>query len=237
VLPLWRDAEARQPNLPAGLLDLLARGLGLELVPDDLFAYCYVVLSAPSYVERFAQELEIPGPRVPLTRDTGLFRRAAELGRELLWLHTFGERFVPDGRRVGELPQGRARAQKAVATAPDRHRYDAERQELHVGDGIFAPVEPAVRGFRISGLDVVGSWLDYRMKDGAGRRSSPLDEIRTEVWPAAFPDELLRLLWIIERTVALSGRLDDLLDEIVASDCFAADELPEPTGTERAPPA
>ncbi|HYZ76967.1 MAG TPA: type ISP restriction/modification enzyme [Gaiellaceae bacterium] len=237
VVPLWRDAEGRRPNLATGLLDVLAERLGLELTPEDVFAYCYAVLSAPAYVERFAQELEIPGPRVPLTRDAQLFRRAIELGRELVWLHTFGERFVPAGRRAGELPQGRARAQRPVSALPERHRYDAERQELYVGDGVFAPVEQAVRDFRISDLDVVGSWLDYRMKDGAGRRSSPLDEIRTEVWPAAFTEELLRLLWILERTVALHGRLDELLDEIVAGDCFDAAELPAPTSAERAPPA
>jgi len=45
------------------------------------------------------------------------------------------------------------------------------------------------------------------MREGAGRRSSALDRIRPTVWPAAFTEELLRLLWIIENTVALQPAL------------------------------
>ena len=190
---------------------------------------------------RFAADLEIPGPRIPLTRDPALFGRAVSLGRELIWLHTFGERLVPPGERAGRIPKGAARNTRAVPPAPDgypeRHWYDEDEQQLHVGDGVFAPVSPPVRFFSVSGLEVVGSWLDYRMKAGAGRRSSPLDEIRPATWPAAFSEELLRVLWILERTVALGPKLDRTLDAIAGGPLFAAGDLPEPTDEERRPPA
>jgi hypothetical protein len=198
-------------------------------------------LAAPDYVERFLEELEVPGPRVPITRDLELFRTAVGLGRQLVWLHTFGERFVPSGVRVGQIPKGPAECIKAVPATkegyPKRHSYDASSLELRVGEGVFAPVSPAVRGYSVSGLDVIGSWLDYRMKGGAGRRSSELDAIRPETWPPAFTEELVRLLWVIEHTVALMPELNETLAAVIAGPCFLASGLPEPTEAEGAAPA
>jgi hypothetical protein len=241
VVPLWRDNAASNPNIAAGMLDALGHALGVEVSPEDLFAYVYALLGSPTYTGRFAAELAVPGPRIPLTREASLFTQAAELGRKLIWLHTFGERFVPLGERAGSIPQGRARATQPVPADPDRypteHRYDVERQELHVGEGVFAPVDREVNSYSISGLDVVGSWLDYRMLEGAGRRSSYLDTIRPSSWPAAFTEELLRLLWVIEHTSALTPELNAVLDAVVNGSTFAASDLPQPTEAERQPPS
>jgi hypothetical protein len=239
VIPLWRDVECRTPNITAGLLEVLAPALG-HVEPEDLFAYVYALLQAPSYTRRFFEELEIPGARVPVARSGEVFARGVSLGRKLVWLHTYGERFVPDEERAGRVPPGEARYVRPIGASQDAfprsHGYDAERRQLHVGDGIFAPVSPEVRAFSVSGLDVIGSWLDYRMRDGAGRRSSPLDEIRPTTWPEAYTGELLELLWVVEHTVALALELDRLLDDVVSSDVFTANELPQPTAVEREAP-
>jgi hypothetical protein len=241
VIPLWRDTACTEPNVTAGLLDTLALAFAGEVTPEDILSYSYAVLSAPGYVAEFADELEIPGPRVPLTRESDIFAHGVALGRRLIWLHTFGERLVPLGERAGNLPHGQALSVRAVPTGPEgfptEHHYDEDREELHVGGGVFAPVAPAVRAYSVSGLDVIGSWLDYRMRDGAGRRSSYLDRIRLTVWPAAFTEDLLRLLWIVEHTVALGPELDALLNKIVGRSLFRAGELPQPRDTERRPPS
>jgi len=98
-------------------------------------------------------------------------------------------------------------------------------------------VAPEVWSFSVSGFDVVRSWLAYRMKDGAGRRSSPLDEIRPERWAPAFTEEFLELLWVLEATVAMYPALESLLGRVVAGPTFAAVELPSPTEAERAAPS
>jgi hypothetical protein len=241
VIPLWRDAECSQPNVTAGLLTALAERLGQTISPEDLLAYCYALLSAPSYTRRFREELEVPGPHVPLTIETKLFKCAVKLGRELIWLHTYGERFVPPGERAGRVPQGQARYVKTIPQRadayPEKHSYDEIKQELHVGEGVFAPVSPEVRAFQVSGLDVIGSWLDYRMKGGAGRKSSPLDDIRPTIWPEAFSKELLELLWVLERTVALGPELDSLLEDAISGPTIPADGLPQPSEAERKAPS
>ena len=74
------------------------------------------------------------------------------------------------------------------------------------------------------------------MREGAGRRSSALDRIRPTVWPAAFTEELLRLLWIIENTVALQPELSHLLEQVIAGETLHGKDLPKPSADERAPP-
>ena len=74
------------------------------------------------------------------------------------------------------------------------------------------------------------------MKKGAGRKSSPLDDIRPERWTSQFTTELLELLWVLEATLAAYPEQAQLLQQVIASDCFRADELPEVPEEMRKPP-
>lgn len=237
VIPLWRDAAATQPNLPAGLLDLLSAALG-AVTAEDLFAYTYAVLTAPAYVESFWEELTIPGPRIPVTRDAALFRRAATFGRRLLWLHTYGERFVPQGQRRGRTPQGSARCLRGISTTsanyPEEVSWGVDC--LHVGGGEFRPVSKAVWEYSVSDFPVVERWIKSRLRNRTGRSTSPLDEIRPAAWTDQMTRELLELLWVVDATIVVQPELDALLAEILASPLFAAADLPQPTTAERRPP-
>jgi len=119
---------------------------------------------------------------------------------------------------------------------PEKAEYDESSREIVLGKGRFGPVSSEVWTYEVSGFRVVQSWLAYRMKGGAGRSSSPLDEIRETTWPASFTKELLELLWVIEHTVATHPRQAALLDEVLAGPLFVASDLPEPTDAERKPP-
>jgi hypothetical protein len=240
VVPLWRDMEASQANLPSGLLAVLNPCLG-EVTPEDFFAYCYALLATPAYVETFSEELTVSGPRVPVTKARELFQQAVLHGRKLIWLHTYCERFVPARQRSGEVPQGKARSRRGVPDNADHYpedfSYNETSQVLRVGEGEFASVSKEVFEFSISGLQVVRSWLNYRMKDGAGRSTSLLDEIRPKRWTAEMSEELLALLWVLEATVAIFPELRKTLEAVIAGETFRADELPQPTATERKPPS
>ena len=235
VIPLWRDADATTPNVVGGLLDQLTTAYGFDVGAADLFAYAYALLATPLYVEHFWDELTIPGPRLPITKDAALFRRAAELGKKLLWVHTYGERLIPEGKQRGRLPRGKARSKVGTPADPERYpetyKYDCAAQELHVGDGVFEHVRPAVWNFSVSGLRVVESWLAYRLRGGAGRKSSPLDDIRPQRWE--FDEELLHLLWVLDYTVDLMPDVNAVFEQVLASDLFLAAELPTPTNAER----
>lgn len=240
VIPLWRDSAATQPNITAGLLERLGNIYGQIPRVQDFFAYCYALLVPRAYVRTFADELLLPSPRVPLTRSLNLFHRVAALGHKLIQLHTFGERDLENDTPHGEVEVGHARCIKAISPSPENYprdySYDVSRETLRVGDGEFAPVHSAVWEYSVSGLNVVRSWLNYRKKEPSGRSSSPLDEIRPQSWTAAMTDELLEVLWTLERTLDIEPQAEALLREVLSSTLINAEELPEPTSLERKAP-
>ena len=175
----------------------------------------------------FWDELEMPPPRLPITKDAELFQRVTEHGGRLMYLHTYGERFGgPDND--GSVPQGAALCTKAVSLEqyPVDFSYDPTMRILRVGDGEFSPVSPEIWNYSVSGLQVVKSWLNRRKLGGVGHKSSPLDDIRPEHWE--FTEELLELLWVLEATLALQPEGAALLHEVCSSQLFTQNELPLP---------
>lgn len=231
VIPLYRDADAKEPNILPGLLDLLGKEYSQDVNPGDFMAYSYGLLAQPAFTKRFREELGTRELRVPLTRDPELYERVRDVGARLLWLHTYGERFLPEGIERGQSYKGKARCTVQVpyeeAHYPEKYNYDEEMKTLHVGDGEFSPVEPEVYEFEVSGLKVVQSWLGYRMKEPKGRRTSPLDDINVKKWSAQFTTELLELLWVLEGTIDSYIELEQLFEKIVAGECINKNELPD----------
>ena len=241
VLPMYRGAVGKEANVLPGLLAVLAKAYGRKVTPEDFLAYVYGVLAQPAFTKRFADELGTRELRVPITRKADLFEEVRAVGAKLLWLHTYGQRFVPKGKHKGRVPKGEAKCIKGVPgdteNYPETYEYNDATQTLHVGDGEFAPVAPKVYEFEVSGLKVVQSWLGYRMKDPKGRKSSPLDEINPGKWPSEFTTQLLELLWVLEATIAEYPAQAKLLSAVVKGKCFRADELPAVPDDARKPPA
>ena len=234
AMPLWRDRAAHEPNLPAGLLEGLSDGVGRTIEARDLVAYIHALLGTAAFSERFADELaEMAGPvHVPITRDPSLFDQAAELGRDLLWYHTWGERFKPEATPT--LPTGDTLELSPIHGYPDRFRYIPGKQILEVGTGRFGPVSEGVWNFEVSGLKVLSSWLGYRMAKRKGKKSSPLDDMRPRIW--VFTNELLRLIAILQHTIDVTPTASQLLSDIVTGPLILATDLPQPTDAERKPP-
>jgi hypothetical protein len=251
VLPLYRDRAAGPANLAPGLMRLLSQRLGLSVTVPEVLAYIAAVTAHSGYTVRFAEDLRTPGVRVPLTADPELWAQAVHLGKRVIWLHTYGERFADpaEGRPAGpprpDLDH-RVKVQAAipgtVEEMPDDISYDAETATLHVGAGRISPVRPEVWAYEISGMKVVKKWFGYRKKNPAGRKSSPLDDIHTEEWPAEFTTELLQLLNVLTLCVELEPDQADVLERIcngplvTVADLEQANVLPVPSGT-RKPPA
>ena len=188
-----------------------------------------------------------------------LFTRAVALGKRLLFLHTYGERFLPAGAQRGQIPAGTAKCLNGIPTKPDGYPEKFSWTEggtgvppvgdtntagtavplsgvLRVGAGEFAPVSRAVWEFSVSGYEVLRGWLGFRMKQRSGRKSSPLDDLRPAAWTAALTTELLELLWVLEATVAAQPELNALLSEILAAPLLTAADFPTPTAAERSAP-
>ena len=242
VFPLWADPEAAQPNVTPALLAKLGKDFGTDVSAEDVLAYIAAVAAHPGYVRRFATDLVQPGLRIPLTASAELFAEAAALGREVIWLHTFGERYVnPDeGRALGAprmpkddrpvVPED-GTIPSAADLMPEDISYSAESRRLRLGTGYVDNVPPEVWAYEVSGKQVLTQWFSYRGRDrsrpliGDRRPPSPLGDIQPEGWPAEYTTELLNVLNVLGRLVMLEPRQIDLLTRICAGPIISGKDL------------
>jgi len=242
VFPLWRDDKAQQPNLPPPLLPYLNKKFAAIETAEDLMAYIGAVAAHPAYTAKFQDDLSTPGLRIPLTADPSLFAEAAELGRRVLWLHTFGERMTDSkhGRPAGtpRLPAASAPTiPKAGAISsdpdemPDTINYDAGKQRLLVGHGFIENVPLAVWQYQVSGKQVLLQWFSYRKRHrerpiiGDHRPPSPLGDIQPDHWLPEYTTELLNVLNVLGLLVELEPKQADLLERICAGPLISGEEL------------
>ena len=232
IIPYYRSSDLTKINIQPDLLDKLGQFYNSNVNTGSLVNYIYGIAAHSNFTHKFFVELETKELRIPITKDYSLFKKVETLGNKLLWLHTYGERFVPENEKFRILPNGKTKCTVGISYENNKYpasfNYNKDKKTLIVGDGQFSPVEPEVYEFEVSGLKVVQSWLKYRMKNGAGRKSSPLDNIRPEQWDAQMTTELLNLLWVLEETLKIYPEQEKLLDEILKGECFTIDELPEP---------
>ena len=242
VFPLWADRRQRTPNLQPGLLRAMAEALGVAVSAPDMMAYLAAVAAHPAYTSRFQSDLVQPGLRFPITADASLFTEASEIGREVIWLHCFGERFVdPSAGRsnsVPRMPDGERPIipkNGAIPTDPDhfpdRIDYDAATSRLKIGGGYIENVSRAVWEYEVSDKQVLVQWFSYRRLDRSrpiiGDRRSPslLEKIQPDGWMAVYTTELMNVLHVLGRLVALEDRQADLLNRICDGSLLNGDDL------------
>lgn len=241
VFPLWADAAATRTNLSPDLLRVLGETFGAQVTPEEMMAYVAAVAAHPGYVARFRANLKQPGLRIPITADHALFDETVAVGREVIWLHTFGERFA-DGRppgapRVTDSPEPTIPKDGVLPTTlaamPHDLHYDAAQRRLIIGTGYIDNVSQAVWDYEVSGKRVLSQWWSYRRENrskppmGDKRPPSPLSLIQPTDWPSEYTTELLNVLRVLTRLVALEPAQDALLARIVNGPTIDADDLIE----------
>ncbi len=214
VFPLWSDQDAKASNFRPALLSFLSKHYG-HLVPgDDLMAYIAAIAANPAYTARFQDDLSMPGLRIPITAESALFVRGIEIGRRVLWLHTFGERMtdIENGRpyQPPRLPSDRRPSipkdgliSEEPEDMPDTLGYDAGKHRLLVGHGYIDHVTPAMWAYEVSGKQVLTQWFSYRKRDrerpiiGDRRKPSALGDIQPVHWLPEYTTELLNVLNVL----------------------------------------
>ncbi len=187
VFPLWLHPSGKpsHPNIAPAFLQALATSIGViteserydmpqGVTPEDVLAYVYAVLHAPSYRSRYAQFLKSDFPRIPVAvvaGSTQTFTQAwaalLPLGRALINLHLL--RQVPR--------QLHARFPVAGDNAVDKPRYvpgaDPAQGRVYINvTQYFDGVPAATWAFTVGGYQVCEKWL----KDRKGRTLT-LDDV------------------------------------------------------------
>lgn len=190
VFPLWLTQPQGLPKLNISLkfLEQLATNLGVATLTDnhdlpegvtaeDVIAYIYAVLHAPSYRSRYAEYLKSDFPRIPLVAIEGKASFAAAwkalvpLGQALIDLHLL--RKVP-AKLQANFPIQSSSEDSGIVVKP---RY-TEPKGLTKGrvwintEQYFDGVPPDTWGFKVGGYQVCEKWL----KDRKGRKLT-LDDV------------------------------------------------------------
>ena len=225
-----------------GLLRALADELEMAVSGPDMMAYIAAVAAHPAYTARFRSDLVQPGLRFPITADALLLTEAIHIGREVVLLQCFSERFadsgagqpmgaprLPDGERPIILKDG------AIPTDPDRFpdriQYDASTHRLIFGDGYIDNVPRPVCEYEVSGEQMLVQWFSYRRLDrsrpiiGDWRPPSPLEKIQADHWLPEYTTELMNVLHVVGRLVAIEPRQAELFDRIIDGPLRSTDDL------------
>jgi hypothetical protein len=242
AVPLWRDVNASISNVRPKLLIFLAQKYRVEVSAEDLVAYIAATAAHPGFTARFQDDLSTPGLHIPLTADRNTFAEAVELGRTIIWLHTFGERMADPAKgrppepprlpaaRHPNIPKEGTISQEPNAM-PDSLNYDASKKRLLVGAGYVDNVEPAVWSYEVSGKKVLLQWFSYRKAHrerpiiGDRRTPSPLGVIQPDHWLAEYTTELINVLNVLALLLDLEPAQAKLLERICSSRIISADEL------------
>ena len=241
MYPLWMDHAATRPNPKLKLITYLAKMYGKPVKAEDVMAYLAAVMAHPTFTARFASDLIRPGLHVPLTADATLFTEAVAIGSQVVWLHCYGDRFADlDQNRPKQtprlprecapyIPAGGA-IPSAPEPLPDDMDYDPATQRLKVGKGYIENVTPEMWAYEVSGKQVLWHWFSYRRRDRSrpiigDRKPSPLDSIQPDHWLPEYTTDLLDLLHVLGRLIALEPKQADLLDRICAGPLRSAEEL------------
>lgn len=172
-----------------------------------------------------------------------MFAEAVALGREVIWLHSYGERFVD---AAGGRPKGPPRLQTGAPSIPadgaipgapeplpDAMDYDPAKRRLTIGKGYIDNVTPQMWAYEVSGKQVLRHWFSYRRRDrsrpiiGDRRPPSPLDSIQPDHWLPEYTSDLIDLLNVLGRLINLEPAQADLLERICAGPLQSMDELRE----------
>ncbi|MBF1678666.1 MAG: N-6 DNA methylase [Rothia sp.] len=233
------------PNLTESAAQMLRERFGNN-APGDLVYYLAALTGHPGYVRTFDEPLQQAGIRVPLTADPALWERAVQLGKQVVWLHTYGERGepLPGIKYLHQIPEGadyvlptptvdmgKTMPEKKPSFSPDPvDSLSAKENSPVMGTVSFGRarcenVEKRVFDYTIGGNQVLGLWAKYRLKKPVVRRSSSLNDIVQREWPEAWSEEYERLLYTLTHLVHLEPAQEKLLDEVLAGEQIFREEF------------
>ncbi len=173
--------------------------------PEDIFYYAYAIFHSPTYRSRYAEQLKIDFPHLPLTGDKKLFAQLVRFGNELVNLHLLGEnpfdksKTIFDesekwGVKIGGVKSENLPDWKVV----DVH-YDEKEKRVYVNKGqYFEGIEKKVWEFMIGGYQVCEKWLKDRKK---AERALSTDDLKHYMKIVVAIRETIRLMADVDYTI------------------------------------
>lgn len=209
-LPFYRyTAEGRMDNITEwGLVQFQTHYEDRAITRQQIFAYTYAVLHAPSYRERYALDLNRNYPRLPFYE---AFSALAELGQQLLDLHTDYEEVSLYGLR---------RVDKALERPLPRLRRSRKEPDcIDIDDATtLRGVPPEAWGYKLGTRSAL-EWVLSQYKEKK-------DELPTidGLQPYRFSDYKEEVIELLQKVCTVSCETVKLVSEIDQLTCSETEE-------------
>ena len=139
--------------------------------PEDIFYYAYAVFHCPTYRTRYAEQLKIDFPRLPLTEDKELFKKLVQKGNELVNLHLLGENPFDEAETIFDdnskwhVSVGGTKPENTEDWKVEMVEYVPADKRVYVNkEQYFEGIEKETWKFMIGGYQVLDKWLKDRKK-------------------------------------------------------------------------
>lgn len=225
--PLFGGDSAVAPNLSEAVVVMLQQATGLQFtrVPrgdlrktvgvEDIVAYVYSIMFAPSYRERYSAMLDLDFPRIPMSPPHGIFAALVPLGAELIAVHLMESEKL-DQPRASYPTKGSNEIEERFPKyfAPGSPALGTEELLVHGrvyinpgseksanGAQFFDNVAPEIWAYRIGGYQVCEKWLKDRQRAKYGGALTYEDIERYQ-----------RIVGAVRETIRLQREIDATID-------------------------
>ncbi len=197
--------EGDNVNLAPEFIQALSTNIGMDYIPntkcdlintfgpEDIFAYIYAILHAPSYRSRYAELLRMDFPRIPFPSNAAFFKKILPLGEKLISLHVMEKTgsVLPNFPIAGGNMVDGIRYEEATSTDGTGRVWINKSQ-------FFEGVESNAWEFQIGGYQVCAKWLKDRK--GLILNFDDLEHYR-------------RIVAAISETIELMDAIDVIIEE------------------------
>ncbi len=163
-------------------------GCNTTIGPEDIFNYIYAILHAQGYRQRYADQLKIDFPHIPLTTNRELSRKLTLLGEQLVTSQLFQKTDL----NLPNFPvSGNQRVEDVRWTEADQRVWINQTQ-------YFEPIPRKIWEFRVGGHQPAIKWLEDRKS-----RTLTFDEIQ----------HYRNICGALENTIKIMGDIDNTIAE------------------------
>ena len=173
--------------------------------PEDVFYYMYAIFHSPTYRTRYAEQLKIDFPRLPLTSSKELFKTLVAKGNELVNLHLLGENPFDKAKTIFDEPEkwdvkiGGLKLEILEDWKVTEVRYEEKGKRVYVNPGqYFEGIEKEVWDFMIGGYQVCEKWLKDRKK---AERKLNTDDLK----------HYMKIVVSIRETIRIMKEIDEVI--------------------------
>jgi predicted helicase len=179
-LYLYSDFE-KKANIDPDIYKTLSEKYNKELTPEEIFYYIYAIFYSPTYRKRYGEFLQFDFPRIPFIDNYEIFKKLAELGKELVELHLMRKR----------LPT-KVKFDVIGSNVVEKVKYENGKVWINK-EQYFDGVPEEIWDFYIGGYQVLDKWLK-------SRKNRKLESKDIE--------QFLQIVEIISETIRLMKEID-----------------------------